>query len=70
MSGIAWAGFSKEVGHSAWLKSKRDTERIFLNKFVNQGVHWDGYVVRVVLAEDDGSASSMHHSATVLVKMN
>jgi hypothetical protein len=33
-------------------------------------VRWDGYVVRVVLADDDGSPQSMYHAATVLVKMN
>ena len=37
---------------------------------MNQGVSWDGYVVRVLLADDDGSAQAMHHSATVLVKMS
>jgi len=70
ISGLTWAAFSSEVGHAAWLKNKRQTELTFLNKFVTKGIHWDGYIVRVILADDDGSATSMYHAATILVKMN
>jgi len=52
------------------MKNKKQAERTFLDKYVNHGVHWEGYVVRVLLAEDDNSPQSMYHSATVFVKMN
>lgn len=70
ISGITWAAFSAEVGHSAWLKSRKTAERTFVNKYMNRGVEWDGYVVRVILAEDELAPQSMFHAATVLVKMN
>lgn len=70
ISGITWATYSAEVGHTAWMKNKRLTEQKFLQSYISQGVYWDGYVVRVMLAEDDGSPQAIHHAATILVKMN
>lgn len=55
MTGFTWATFTADVGHTAWMKNKRQAEQTFLSKYVNKGVHWDGYVVRVILADDDGS---------------
>jgi hypothetical protein len=52
------------------MKNPRSTERLFQHKYHNIGVRWNGYVTRVVLAEDDGSAQSMFHAATVLIKMS
>lgn len=37
---------------------------------MDEGIQWEGYVVRVILAEDENSPASMFHAATVLVKMN
>ena len=32
-------------------------------------MQWEGYVVRVILSDDD-TAFQSHHAATILVKMN
>jgi len=56
ITGITWAAYQQDCGHAQWLKNRRITENTFINKYVQKGVQWDGYVVRVLLAEDDGSA--------------
>lgn len=35
ISGITWAAYSSEVGHSAWLKSPKKTERTFVQKYMD-----------------------------------
>lgn len=37
--------------------------------YANRGVEWDGFVVRVKIEEDVDPLNTMHHSATILVKM-
>ena len=37
--------------------------------YANRGVEWDGYVVRVKIEEDVDTLNTLHHSATILVKM-
>ena len=39
-------------------------------RYQSKGVQWDGYVVRVVLADDNGSMRSIYNAATLLVKMH
>lgn len=51
------------------MKNKRHTELLFIDKYMNKGIQWDGYVVRVVLNDED-SMMSLHHAASILIKMN
>jgi hypothetical protein len=56
ISAITWAAFSRDCGHAQWIKAQRATENKFLSEYVNMGVRWEGYVVRVMMAEDEGTA--------------
>lgn len=36
---------------------------------MNKGIEWNGYVIRVVLNDED-AMMAVHHAATILIKMD
>ena len=67
--GITWPQYIKDCGIQALQKNSREARVSYNMHYANRGIEWDGYVVRVKIEEDVDPLNTLHHSATILVKM-
>lgn len=67
---ISWPLYIKECGIEQMQKNSREAKILFNMHYANRGVEWEGYVVRVKVEEDVDPLNMLHHSATILVKMD
>ena len=64
---ISWQDFISECGQEAFQKDPRRSQRSFESKFLEKGIYWDGFVVRVNYLDD--MVNKHFHESSILVKM-
>lgn len=65
---LHWDNYRRDCGFNAFMKEPQKAVNRFDRVYQNQGVSWDGYVIRVSLSEED-SLNFAYHSASIMIKM-
>ena len=69
ISKIQWDQYRKDCGYQAYLSNPQLAMQKFDRSYYNQGISWEGYIIRVSLNEED-SLNFAYHSATIMIKMD
>jgi hypothetical protein len=68
ISGLSWASYRKDCGFNSFLSNPHQAVAKFDRFYQNQGVSWDGYIIRVSLNEED-AINFAYHSSSIMIKM-
>jgi hypothetical protein len=69
ISGLTWDGYRNDCGFDSFVNSPMKAIGKFDRVYQNQGVSWDGYVIRVSLSEED-AMNFAYHSSSIMIKMD
>jgi hypothetical protein len=69
ISGLTWESYRSDCGFDAFVNSPMKAIGKFDRIYQNQGVSWDGYVIRVSLSEED-AMNFAYHSSSIMIKMD
>ena len=69
ITNIGWSDYRNDCGYVAFVKNPHQAVAKFDRYYQNQGISWDGYVIRISLNEEDAINFS-YHSSSIMIKMD
>ena len=69
ISGITWNDYKNDCGFNAFVTNPQKAVARFDRVYQNQGVSWDGYIIRISLNEED-AMNFAYHSTSIMIKMD
>jgi hypothetical protein len=68
ITNIGWSDYRNDCGYAAFVKNPHQAVARFDRYYQNQGISWDGYVIRISLNEED-AINFAYHSSSIMIKM-
>jgi hypothetical protein len=69
ITGLTWSEFRKDCGYESFINDPQRAINKFDRIYQNQGVSWDGYIIRISLNEED-AINFAFHSTSIMFKMD
>ena len=68
ISGLTWSEFRRDCGYNSFVNDPHRAITKFDRIYQNQGISWDGYIIRISLNEED-AINFAYHSSSIMMKM-
>lgn len=66
---LTWTDFRRDCGYNSFVNNPHKAITKFDRVYQNQGISWDGYIIRVSLNEED-AINFAYHSSSIMMKMD
>ncbi len=66
---LTWADYRRDCGYNSFVNNPHKAITKFDRVYQNQGISWDGYIIRVSLNEED-AINFAYHSSSIMMKMD
>ena len=66
---LTWSDYRRDCGYTSFVNNPHKAITKFDRVYQNQGISWDGYIIRVSLNEED-AINFAYHSSSIMMKMN
>ena len=66
---LTWTDYRRDCGYQAFVNNPHQAVARFDRIYQNQGISWDGYIIRISLNEED-AINFAYHSSSIMMKMD